>query len=348
MSSVRSGDLYSKFRGGDLIMRQITRQWIMVLCLAVFSLCVSVGSAQDKGRVENGVKASGEKTIEVKEQGFFNDMAAAIDEFLRRFADNALGFFSALTGISVLAMAIIETVKGILPVHRWFNHHRVAKIWLVSNAKRAEGTLGDQEVKRTLEDENVRKILDPKLAEELRLGRIDPENMLDKLVRLATAGDGKALLSLPAEQLAGQINAAAQVAIDYPEKYLDLLLCLASQADKSDFITIIKPIPDKSDPAFEEAKRKAVDARNRISHQVQRNLDGFQISLTYRWKLWNQIAAFVLSGILISLAFATYLRQPLFGKKWFLYFVVGFIGGFVAPVAKDLVTALETLRSRRR
>ena len=183
---------------------------------------------------------------------------------------------------------------------------------------------------------------------ELGRKEVDSERILTKLVRLATGGDKKAFLSLPAEQLAGQINAAAQVAIDYPETYFNLLLCLASQADKGDFITILKPLPNRSDPEFEEAKRKAVDARNRISHQVQRNLDGFQISLSFRWKMWNQVVAFVLSAFLISLSFAIYLKDPLFGKKWFLYFVVGFIGGFLAPVAKDMVTALETLRGRRR
>ena len=193
-------------------MQKITRQWMMVLCLAVFSLCVSVVSAQERVSVEKvepvvagpgeritikgsgfslrpeenvvefneipadrpkvgedgktlsvqipsrlesgknylvsvtvkGVKAPSAKIIEVKEQGFLNEMAAAIDEFLRRFADNALGFFSALAGISVLAMAIIETVKGILPVHRWFNSHRVSKVWLAPNARRAGEILQDQ------------------------------------------------------------------------------------------------------------------------------------------------------------------------------------------------------------
>ena len=33
-------------------MQKITRQWMMVLCLAVFSLCVSVVSAQERVSVE--------------------------------------------------------------------------------------------------------------------------------------------------------------------------------------------------------------------------------------------------------------------------------------------------------
>lgn len=295
-----------------------------------------------------GAKAASTQIIEVKKQGFANEASAAIEEFLKLVVDNTLGFFSALAGISVLAMAIIETFKNLLPIHRWFNRHRVSAVWLSPNLERAQAILRSAEVKNVLESADVTKLLDPKLREGIKDGRIDPARILEKLFRLATAGDEKALLSLPGDQLSGQINAAAQVALDYPEKHLDLLLCLASQADKTDFVALLSPLPGKSDSSFEQRKREAVDARNRISHQVQRNLDGFQISLNFRWKLWNQVAAFLLSGLLISLSFTMHLKQPLFGKKWLLYFFVGFLGGFIAPVAKDMVTALETLRGRRR
>lgn len=178
----------------------------------------------------------------------------------------------------------------------------------------------------------------------------------ESLVKLATAGDADALYSLEIDKLAGQINAAARMALDYPKGHEDLIHCLAAQADAGDLQKVLNPPATPAPSASDDEKKRARDqaavyleAKNRVATHIQRTLDGFQIMQEYRWKHWNQVWAFWLNFafVMIVLLVNSY-RAGGYRTDTPAYVLVAILGGFAAPVAKDLVSALEALKGRKR
>src|SRR5207244_1850758 len=113
----------------------------------------------------------------------------------------------------------------------------------------------------------------------------DPPRAMNDLINLATAGNARALYDLPVEQLAGQFNTAAQVVLDFPSRHTDLLRVLAAGAEEADLVQLLTEQPRARtlaaaraaggpvDPQQEQGLVAFVDARNRVAHQCQRNLD---------------------------------------------------------------------------
>ena len=124
------------------------------------------------------------------------------------------------------------------------------------------------------------------------------------LVRLATAGDDEAFYDLAIEQMCGQMNAAAQVVLEYPERHKELLLLLAAQARPDDIQTVLgfpKPL-----------KRKVQTAR---LHELSQAL---VVMAAYWW---------------------------LGGTDAWTAVLIAFLAGFFAPIARDLLAALQKLRA---
>jgi hypothetical protein len=153
--------------------------------------------------------------------------------------------------------------------------------------------------------------------------------------------------------LCGQMNAAAQVAIDYAQEHRDLLKTLACRAKLEDIQLLLYPPPaakqprsSLADPQSQAEFNAYVDARNRVTHQIQRAIDGLQVSAGFRWKLYLQIASIVVSGIIAGFGvwhFGNF-QDPL--KQIVTTIWVGILGGFLAPVARDLVASLQQLRKQ--
>jgi hypothetical protein len=233
------------------------------------------------------------------------DIPSDIEKFISDLATNAIRFATVMAAIGVVTMAMIQTVKDLLPVRRWFQRNFLRK-WLGGSSKNIDECEND-------------------------------------LVKLATAGDIDAFYDLAIEQLCGQMNVAAQIVIEYPKLHEALLRCLAKDADPADIDAVLHP-PDyisleRNTLTREQQENvtKVFDARNRLTHQIQRNIDALQISMGFRWKLWLQIASFVISFVLAFIAVAG-------ARSVWLAILLGGIAGFVAPVARDLVAALQQLR----
>ncbi|HLW80685.1 MAG TPA: hypothetical protein VKS20_01460 [Candidatus Acidoferrales bacterium] len=242
-----------------------------------------------------------------------------------------------LAGIGALSMALIQTAKNMLPLRRWFQRNRVEN-WLAHRANEATAAAGAP---------NSVSIAQAK----------------SDLVHLATAGDASALYSLPIEQLCGQINASTQVLLDYPSLHWNLLRCLASEAHPPDLALLNPPDPAvhaarkmllrKPAIALTDAEHNQVDdyvaARNRVSHQIQRAVDALQISVSFRWKFWMQLASILLSaalGVAALLIGSAYGQINLSSRgQCGLIVLTAILSGFLAPVARDLVAALEQIRT---
>jgi hypothetical protein len=214
-------------------------------------------------------------------------------------------------------MALIQTAKDLFPLRRLFQRGRV-RDWLEDGARDA-----------------------------IKFGRtVSGGTAESDLIHLATDDDSSAFYDLPIEQLCGQLNAAAQLALDYPDLHFDLLAVTASGAAVDDVKALLTPpqLPAKAEdmtPQLQAAKTSYTDARNRVSHQVQRAIDALQISVGFRWKWYLQIAAFVLSALIAGFADWIYGAPP---RSLVNILITTLLAGFLAPVARDLMAALQKAR----
>ncbi len=275
-----------------------------------------------------------------------NEQADAIQALLKYVSDHAYQFFTAIAAVGVLSMAIIQTIKDMLPVRNWFQQFFVRR-WMQQKANDSRNETiswlrgGGSE---WFSEEGERT--DPR-AQMAKFERGPDWAVAERdLFKLATDGDDKALYDLPIEQLCGQINAAAQVVLDRPADHPDLMLCLASVADPVDIARVMFP-PAEAKAARpvddDEGRRRHdsfVDARTRVTHQVQRAIDALQITAGYRWKFGLQVISIGLSGVIAAIGVWRF--APGAGLSSVL--VIGVLGGFLAPVARDLVAALQQLR----
>ena len=247
------------------------------------------------------------------------EMSDAILLAAQRVAGGVYPFAVALAAVGVLSMAFLQTLKDIFPLRRTFQ-----AAW----------------VRRWLEDQARRAPVIPTGS------AVSAERAETDLIRLATSGDRDALYDLPIEQVTGQMNAAAQLVLDFPWRHEHLFRCLAAQADVEDLRRLLDARPPERGPRpalGAEEKAALIDARNRVTHQVQRGLDGLQIAAGYRWKLWLQVASITLSGVLVGLGLLLFARERALAHLP-IYLAMAVVGGFVAPVARDLVAALQQLR----
>lgn len=222
--------------------------------------------------------------------------------------DGIVQFATAAAAIGLLAMAIIQSVKDMVPVRRWYQRAFVGA-WLAHKAR-----------------------------DHARHGGRKPDaaTACADLVELATTGDAHALFDLPIEQLGGQVSSAAAQALDYPARHDDLVRCLAASAAAADVDAVLH--------GGGADDTTTIDARTRVMHQTQRSIDALQISLGFRWKWILQLAAFGVSYA-IAIAGVTATRALAVPDALLSALPLAIVGGFIAPVARDLVVAL-TVRAR--
>jgi hypothetical protein len=279
--------------------------------------------------------------------------AAALQQLINVVSQHSYSFFTAIAAVGVLSMAVIQTMKDMFPLRNWFQQVALED-WLRQKASQSRRQWDDwlrKDGQQWFADETVRGTtwLRPTDAEELSNGP-DPERAEQDLIKLATDGDSKALYDLPIEQLCGQLNAAAQVVLDQPREHPDLMRSIASVADPADIARVMFPPREANGPRPPEpgdAQRRYdsfIDARNRVTHQIQRAIDALQVSAGFRWKFYLQLASIVLSGIIAAIGVWTFGNIPGFWQRLLTTLAVGVLGGFLAPVARDLVAALQQLR----
>jgi len=272
-------------------------------------------------------------------------IASAITNFFNATGADLSQFLGSITLIGTATMALIQAAKDTTPLRQWYQRHRVRK-WLRQGAIDAANNHRQVIADARLSERDARPF---KLQEDAS-APVDVSDLEREIVRLAVDGDDGALYDLSIEQLCGQLNTAMQVVIDYPGRHIPLLLVAASSADTDDVKTLITTTgsqfdPANPNPAATAARVKYADARNRVSHQVQRAIDGFQIAAAFRWKWILQLTSFAVSALLAAIA----LRVGSSGVSNSLasLSIVGtaILAGFLAPVARDLTAALQKLRT---
>jgi hypothetical protein len=170
------------------------------------------------------------------------------------------------------------------------------------------------------------------------------------LIRLTTAGDDDAFYDSDIEDICSRIKSTIAVVLDYPYFHQPLLRCLASQASEDDIESILHPPPpdafqiqvkDANDKE-KESIRNYASAKTRIGLEVRSAIDAIQVHISFRWKRRLQRLSVILSSILgiVALLVAKPTRYSIGAML-----IVGLLAGFLAPVARDLVAAVEKWRS---
>ena len=244
----------------------------------------------------------------------------AIAVTVESFSGNILNYALLLAAIGTIAMALLELVKSVTFWRRHFQRRRIER-WLA--------------------------------------GAPDAHAAQQQLLLLAAGGPDNAavLYDQPTAKLMGQIQAAANVALDFPSKYRSFyeFIATAPQArelrDTGDDAKLWRQFseermegrPRKASAADDVQARGAAQARARLGNLVSRKLDVLQNQIEFGWARLNQLWSVAGGGAL--LAWILLHQTPQLRLE--LVVLLSVLGGLVAPFAKDVVSALTGLRARK-
>jgi hypothetical protein len=201
---------------------------------------------------------------------------------------------------------------------------------------------------------------------ELTLWMSD-EDCRRELLVLAAGGEeyDNVLFDQPVERMIGQIQAAANLSLEYPDRYKlvykfftneelerkrapsgdmhsdhelweKFATCLAREGITTDEEQRIKQ---------ESEGRAAQQARVRLGNLIARRLDTFQNRTQYRWSRLNQVASIVIGAVLTAYALYSVTTITSFNESITLI-SLSFLAGMLAPFAKDVVSAISGIRAK--
>ncbi len=237
-------------------------------------------------------------------------MLAAIRDALAGLAGDSAGTAVLVLGaVAAITMAILQIIKDVTPLRRIYQRWWMST-WITQQAA-GFGALHNN-------------------------AKANPAKAAMALVELTTGGLADAFYDLSPEDMELQANAAGQIVLDEPSRYPDLLFVLSVGAAWEDL--------DRVGPGQPKAgsTQEYFEARSRLVRRMARNLQGARLALSNRWKLWMQLAALLLTTLLVEAVVVS--SRPSDGVTYVLAIPVGLVGGYLAPVARDLLAALQRLR----
>jgi hypothetical protein len=251
--------------------------------------------------------------------GDISALLASVRDSLSALGEgNTLGALFVLVGVGTIAMAVLQVIKELTPLRLYFQCWWIGR-WIDERREEFENALDDKE------------------REALKEPALPNQNTVKaQLAELATGREKRALYDLPIEDLVTQADAAAQIALDEPSLYWALLAVLSEGTSRGDLKTLRDGAPStgSTQPYF--------DARARIARRIQRNLDGVRIACGNRWKYIMFVASLILTTGIVEAAVAANTTDD---RAWLLALPFGIVGGYLAPVARDLFAALQKLRN---
>jgi hypothetical protein len=223
-------------------------------------------------------------------------------------------YLAALVALSALTMSLLQVIKDLLFLRLYFQRYQTVR-WLYDLSHSQARELLAKDTDRPLENE---------------------------LLRLTSAGHASALYDADLEDFCVQLSAAANFLVDYPTQSPALLRAIARGANTADFDLIVDADePHHYSSAGPEHRQRVFDARNRIRALTHRSVESFKRLTASRWRRTMHVASFVTSVVisLLALAMSGALRNRPMRVVW-----TARAAGFLAPVARDLLAAVQQLR----
>lgn len=272
-------------------------------------------------------------------------MLPALSVTIVGLADWLLQYAVALAAVGILAMALLESWKSLTESRLRFQLREFVS-WFAFQLKAngrhsSEGTKEQRAAKPAAALAQLIAIctgLDSASTTEEARRLLESSGSIT-LLRARSHSPAHAVFALKSEETSAALQEAADIALADPESYpelFDVLTCAATPKDVEAWRSHARA--EKSDPA--RAKEVAA-TYSRIRHAVVRRIDAFQFYTESKWTNRNQFVAIVLGAMIMYL-----LLTIITGFEASLPNVpLSLLGGLLAPVAKDLVTALHRLKS---
>jgi len=256
--------------------------------------------------------------------GSYLQFLAGLKSGLGNLESELTSYLVAASAIGVTSMALIQTLKDQLPLRKWYQRMRLRR-WI------NEGLPSPAAIKAGVA---------PATAQDVE----------QDMLTLALDGDAKAFYALEMDKLCGQLNAAAQSALQAPAAHAGFLAVLASEADPAILTAVLGGVPVDANgvvlPIADPAMVAYTTARTQVGQQIQRAIDALQLAVSADWQVHLQQAALLLS-ILLAWGGAHAATSLKGGGVQVVAFTIftGVLAGFLAPVSRDLIAALQNLRS---
>lgn len=165
-----------------------------------------------------------------------------------------------------------------------------------------------------------------------------------------------ALFELDLARMMGQIQEAADAALNNPELYPNWFAFLTRGCSPDDRVEWLEAMGRRSGSNSQDSEsvdtKHLADVYGRIRLLMRRQLDSFQTVTSFRWREANQKWAIIIGAILMSFAQVMVLvkhsQDVSFSIDLFTIgqlILISVLGGVLAPVAKDLVDALAKVKS---
>jgi hypothetical protein len=271
-------------------------------------------------------------------EGYF-EMDHLVD-MMRYWDWNYAKLLGYILALGAFTMALLQLINDVTPV-RAVTHLLLVRRWIRTRV-------------------NLYELLNPEPAWSSDTPRVSVADALAQLIAHATGGHWLALFGLPPSQLVAQINAAAQGALENPKANYSLIAVLSQPAETrvvplvprdrvlerlpshiDDLQQLLSPpSPSSAVTGDDGPMRQFMEARTRVVHRIQRNLDGLQITLGNTSSVITQILA-----ILISVAICYFITINTRGDAQRSYLLtvllIGISAGYIAAVLGDVVTGIR-------
>ena len=257
-----------------------------------------------------------------------------------------------LASTSVLAMALIEAAKGILDAR--LRYHRYAtRNWIglyKSNLLNSKYSLLGSTSSTALTSDGEKFF--HQLEYLMVGGKCDPEKQSVTPIngRLGGFGFGldsdQAFYALPLPKLVAKYQSAFETAIHAPDKYDQLFDFIATGLAASDINKWRRMLSADMDQMPDPASHRQV--YDLLFNNLQRKLDSMQIVVEYAWGRINRFAALILGMIILFMILSIKENvsiDPMNFDFWQLLAKAA-LGGVLAPVAKNLLKALNRIKNR--
>ena len=280
------------------------------------------------------------------------DDFGSIFNIVTNWADEIGSYALALMAVGTLSMALLEAFKGIFKLRASY-HERSLKHWLRKELKQYLDPERLSSFDLPKEDAfSITELANDGVSQVVSLATGVPVKRINSQAKpysRIVISPERSLYTLPLEKMMGQIQESAEIILDNPHLYRAAFFLLTSTANQGDVKNWYQYRSPNNMPDDKVSPQEMARVGNRIQQSVQRQLDTFQLKTDYLWSRRNQLGSFIIGAIVLF--YAIYYNRSLsdaFDYRGELpeILVLSLFGGFVAPVAKDLVTSLRKVKIR--
>lgn len=257
---------------------------------------------------------------------------------LENFSGFLMKYLAALAAVGALTMALIEAYKKVFDSRTTFQFNFIKGF--IDNDQEAQKT--SREIIEIMNLNYTFSDTFPELVHlmsgiEIGKARFIQDSDEEKLLTV---------FSLDVANMMGKIQDAVDASIDNPNRYPNLFVFATSGADTGDaamWLRITQTPSANTDPAM--AKTRS-DLYTSLHQLAKRKLDRLQLQLTYRWANLNQLYANGIGCVILLITLLWISRkEPMHAGDVLLILLASTIGGILSPIAKDMISWLQKVKS---